>query len=117
MPRSVYGTCNTLDPLPGVPNTRPLTNPYHYTTNNPTNLSDPLGLRPNDDTYNTSTNVPTPWGHRFAGLVNLGWAGQKTRYSVAGFVSVRLTGPWGVAWGLYNGIGAGKQGLQWSPVS
>ncbi len=40
---------NTPDPLDGIAGTPVETNPYHYTNNNPTNLEDPLGLRPEDE--------------------------------------------------------------------
>lgn len=42
----------TTDPLPGIPGTPVLNNPYHYTNNNPLNLTDPTGLRPDDADLN-----------------------------------------------------------------
>ena len=39
----------TRDPLDGVAGTTTESNPYHYANNDPTNLSDPLGLRPITD--------------------------------------------------------------------
>ncbi len=44
------GAFTTTDPLNGVPGTTTLNNPYHYTDNNPLNLVDPTGLRPDDAT-------------------------------------------------------------------
>ena len=38
----------TTDPLDGVNGTATVADPYHYTNNDPTNLTDPLGLRPSD---------------------------------------------------------------------
>lgn len=46
----------TTDPLPGVPGTTTLNHPYHYTNNNPLNLTDPLGLRPDDGTFDPYDN-------------------------------------------------------------
>ena len=42
------GRFTTTDPLDGVNGTTTIANPYHYTNNNPTNLTDPTGLRPGD---------------------------------------------------------------------
>ncbi|MEI2697683.1 MAG: RHS repeat-associated core domain-containing protein [Microthrixaceae bacterium] len=42
------GTFTTPDPLDGITGTTTETNPYHYTNNNPINLTDPLGLSPDD---------------------------------------------------------------------
>ena len=42
------GTFTTTDPLDGINGTTVVANPYHYTNNNPLNLTDPLGLSPND---------------------------------------------------------------------
>ncbi|MCZ7627644.1 MAG: hypothetical protein M5U19_00385 [Microthrixaceae bacterium] len=39
----------TTDPLPGIPGTTTLNNPYHYTDNDPLNAIDPSGLRPPSD--------------------------------------------------------------------
>ncbi len=44
------GAFTTTDPINGVPGTTTLNNPYHYTNNNPLNLVDPTGLRPDDTT-------------------------------------------------------------------
>ena len=46
------------DPLDGIAGTTTETNPYHYTNNNPTNLTDPLGLSPINDPHLNGT----PWG-------------------------------------------------------
>lgn len=43
----------TPDPLDGVDGTPVVANPYHYTSNDPLNKTDPLGLRPEDDLFNT----------------------------------------------------------------
>lgn len=43
-----HGIFTTTDPLPAVTGTPVAANPYHYTNNNPLNLTDPLGLRPSD---------------------------------------------------------------------
>ncbi|MFV0317966.1 MAG: RHS repeat-associated core domain-containing protein, partial [Microthrixaceae bacterium] len=45
------GTFTTTDPLPGIPGTTTLNNPYHYTNNNPLNLTDPTGLQPTDKDF------------------------------------------------------------------
>lgn len=42
------GAFTTTDPLNGLNGTAVLNNPYHYTNNNPLNLTDPTGLRPNE---------------------------------------------------------------------
>ncbi|MEZ5382906.1 MAG: RHS repeat-associated core domain-containing protein [Microthrixaceae bacterium] len=41
----------TPDPLDGVDGTTVLANPHHYTNNNPTNLTDPLGLSTDDSSF------------------------------------------------------------------
>lgn len=41
----------TTDPLDGVNATPVTNNPYHYANNNPTNSTDPSGLRPDDGDY------------------------------------------------------------------
>ena len=46
------GTFTTTDPLNGIPGTTTVNNPYHYTNNNPLNLTDPTGLRPTDNDLN-----------------------------------------------------------------
>lgn len=43
------GTFLTLDPLDDVPGTTTSGNRYHYTNNNPLNLTDPTGLRADDN--------------------------------------------------------------------
>lgn len=42
------GTFLSPDPLDGVDGTTTIANPYHYTNNDPLNLSDPTGLRPGE---------------------------------------------------------------------
>jgi RHS repeat-associated protein len=42
------GTFTTPDPLDGIHGTTTTANRYHYVDNNPTNLTDPLGLSPHD---------------------------------------------------------------------
>ncbi|MFN3217911.1 MAG: DUF6531 domain-containing protein [Acidimicrobiales bacterium] len=46
-----HQTFTTTDPLANVPGTPTTSNPYHYANNTPTNLNDPLGLRPTDRTF------------------------------------------------------------------
>ncbi len=43
------GTFLSPDPLDGVDGETTVANPYHYTSNDPLNRTDPLGLRPTDD--------------------------------------------------------------------
>jgi RHS repeat-associated protein len=45
------GVFLTPDPLDGVDGTPTLSNPYHYTDNDPLNRVDPLGLRAEDDEW------------------------------------------------------------------
>lgn len=45
------GLFTTTDPLAPVSGSAVTANPYHYTNNNPTNLTDPLGLRPKDEAF------------------------------------------------------------------
>ncbi len=45
------GQFTTQDPLDGINGTATLTNPYHYTNNDPYNLVDPLGLRAGDGAF------------------------------------------------------------------
>ncbi|MCP4308578.1 MAG: RHS repeat-associated core domain-containing protein, partial [bacterium] len=53
------GTFLTPDPLPGVDGTTTVANAYHYVNNDPLNLVDPLGLRPED------CNLSSPGGCRY----------------------------------------------------
>ena len=48
------GQFTTQDPLDGINGTTTLTNPYHYTNNNPYTVTDARGLRPDDDGDNES---------------------------------------------------------------
>ncbi len=45
------GAFTTIDPLNGVNGTTTLSNPYHYTDNNPLNQTDPSGLAPDDSAF------------------------------------------------------------------
>jgi RHS repeat-associated protein len=45
------GTFTTRDPLDGINGTTTVSNPWHYTVNDPTNRRDPLGLRPTDGAF------------------------------------------------------------------
>jgi RHS repeat-associated protein len=47
------GIFHAPDPLDGVAGTTTITNPYHYTDNDPINALDPLGLRPDDADFGT----------------------------------------------------------------
>ena len=46
--QATTGRFTTTDPLDGVNGTTTIANPYHYTDNNPINLTDPTGLRTGD---------------------------------------------------------------------
>ncbi|MCB0976832.1 MAG: RHS repeat-associated core domain-containing protein [Acidimicrobiales bacterium] len=47
----------TQDPLDGVDGTPTVTNPYHYTDNDPLNKTDPLGLRASECTFSLGSHT------------------------------------------------------------
>jgi RHS repeat-associated protein len=51
----------TTDPLEGLNGTTTLTDPYHYTNNNPLNQADPFGLRPTDEGFSAKPGWETLW--------------------------------------------------------
>jgi RHS repeat-associated protein/uncharacterized delta-60 repeat protein len=52
------GQFTSRDPLPGVTGTTTLTNPYHYVDGRPLQASDPSGMQPEDELFESFDGVP-----------------------------------------------------------
>jgi hypothetical protein len=64
------GRFTTTDPLPGLPGAPTIANPYDYAENDPTNRTDPTGMRPTDEDFDTYRDHCT-LGEGFAVLIDL----------------------------------------------
>jgi hypothetical protein len=95
------------DPLPGVPGTTVAANPYHYGSNDPVGMVDPLGLEPlSIDAYNEIREQETgmQWGNIAMGALMVG-----SFFIPGGPIVATLVGAgMGMAPGIIQGVTTGN---------